>query len=163
MVKDFQSLLIPLMVVVSLIPISLSVAFLVFGLVCTPSSVYLTHKSSLAQSMHASLLSDRGSHKHTFITCTHTPTGKGLLGRTGRQQAASVLTIYGPRTTLVIALPGVSTPRSVQLVLHGDAWEMVHDTLTIAPEGKVFAPGNLRATADNPKYKALVHYWIDGR
>ena len=29
------------------------------------------------------------------------------------------------------------------------------------PEGNVFAPGNLRASCDNPKYKALVDYWLE--
>lgn len=91
--------------------------------------------------------------------------GKGLLGRTGREQCSSVLTIYGPRVTLVIALPNAATgPRTVQLMLqHDESWEVVHETLTIAPAGKVFAPGNLRATADNPAYKQLVDFWISER
>jgi len=91
--------------------------------------------------------------------------GKGLLGRTGREQCSSVLTIYGPRVTLVIALPNAAGgPRSVQLMLqHDRTWEVVHESLTVAPAGKVFAPGNLRATADNPAYKRLVDYWISER
>jgi fructose-1,6-bisphosphatase len=55
-------------------------------------------------------------------------------------QAASVISVYGPRTTLVIGLPG-STPRAVQLTLHGEAWEVTHSHLEIRPSGKVFAPG----------------------
>jgi sedoheptulose-bisphosphatase len=70
--------------------------------------------------------------------------------------------VYGPRTTLVVALPGAA-PRSVVLTLHGEAWEVTHAELKLRPEGKTFAPGNLRATADNPKYKALVDYWIAER
>lgn len=91
--------------------------------------------------------------------------GKGLLNRTGREQAAAVLSIYGPRTTLVIALPKADGGKgqSVQLVLHGDAWEVVHARLEIAAAGKVFAPGNLRATADKPEYKRLVDFWIAER
>ncbi len=91
--------------------------------------------------------------------------GKGLLGRTGREQVSSVLTIYGPRVTLVIALPNAKGgPRTVQLMLqHDHSWEVVHETLCVAPAGKVFAPGNLRATADNPAYKQLVDYWIAER
>lgn len=27
-------------------------------------------------------------------------------------------------------------------------------------EGKLFAPGNLRATSDNPEYEKLVSYWL---
>jgi sedoheptulose-bisphosphatase len=32
-----------------------------------------------------------------------------------------------------------------------------------APAGKVFAPGNLRATSDNAQYKALFNYWVGER
>lgn len=28
---------------------------------------------------------------------------------------------------------------------------------------QVFAPGNLRATADHPAYKRLFDYWVDNR
>ena len=91
--------------------------------------------------------------------------GKGLLGRTGREQAAAVLAIYGPRTTLVVALPQADGGKgqSAQLVLHGEAWECVHDKVAVAPAGKVFAPGNLRATSDNAAYKRLVDFWIAER
>lgn len=88
--------------------------------------------------------------------------GRGLLGRTGREQASSVIAVYGPRTTIVVALPSPS-PRSVQLTLHGEVWEVTHAELKIKPEGKTFAPGNLRATADNEKYRALVDFWISER
>jgi sedoheptulose-bisphosphatase len=30
-------------------------------------------------------------------------------------------------------------------------------------KGKTFAPGNLRATADNERYRNLVNYWIDNK
>ena len=30
----------------------------------------------------------------------------------------------------------------------------------IAPEGRIFAPGNLRASADNEKYSSLVQCWL---
>ena len=98
-----------------------------------------------------------------YVSCFPRVTGKGLLGRTGRQQCSAVIAIYGPRTTLVIALPGPA-PRSVQLTLmHGGSWEVTHAALNVQSEGKVFAPGNLRATADNAKYKALVDHWIAER
>lgn len=29
-----------------------------------------------------------------------------------------------------------------------------------AGEGKLFSPGNLRATFDNPQYEKLISYWI---
>ncbi|EWM23906.1 sedoheptulose- -bisphosphatase [Nannochloropsis gaditana] len=91
--------------------------------------------------------------------------GRGLLGRTGREQVSSILTVYGPRVTLVIALPQAAAgPRTVQLMLqHDSTWEMIHENLRVAPAGKIFAPGNLRATADNAAYKQLVDFWIAER
>lgn len=38
-------------------------------------------------------------------------------------------------------------------------WVLVKETESIG-EGKMFAPGNLRATFDNPEYEKLVSYWL---
>lgn len=96
--------------------------------------------------------------------------GKGLLGRTGREQVASVVSVYGPRTTLIIALPSGSRDAGepdvtfeVTLVNDRSHWEVSRDKCTLAPSKKVFAPGNLRATNDNSKYDALVKHWISDR
>lgn len=99
--------------------------------------------------------------------------GKGLLGRTGREQAASAVSVYGPRTTLILALPsktrsgGDSTVGDitfeVTLVKDRSLWELSRAEVVLAPSKKVFAPGNLRATNDNPKYDALVKHWIQDR
>ena len=95
--------------------------------------------------------------------------GKGVLGRTGREQVASAVSLYGPRTTLCIALPSSSTTKDkdvvleVTLVRNRIEWELSRDNITIQAAGKVFAPGNLRATNDNAQYDALVKYWIENR
>jgi len=97
--------------------------------------------------------------------------GKGVLGRTGREQVASAVALYGPRTTLCIALPATSTTKGggkdvvleVTLVQNRAFWDLSRDRVTIQPDGKVFAPGNLRATNDNSQYDALVRYWIENR
>mmetsp|Transcript_1638 Transcript_1638/g.2347 ORF Transcript_1638/g.2347 Transcript_1638/m.2347 type:complete len:366 (+) Transcript_1638:150-1247(+) len=95
--------------------------------------------------------------------------GKGVLNRTGREQVASAISVYGPRTTLCIALPAASTSTGKPIVLevtlvqdrHG--WELSREEITIEATGKVFAPGNLRATNDNAQYNALVQHWISNR
>ena len=95
--------------------------------------------------------------------------GKGVLGRNGRDQVASAVALYGPRTTLCIALPAASNGTGKDLVLEvtlvkdRHSWELSRDEVTIAPDGKVFAPGNLRATNDNPQYDALLKHWIENR
>ena len=96
--------------------------------------------------------------------------GERLLGRTGREQVASVVSLYGPRTTLIIALPSKSRDASrgditfeVTLIKDRSHWEVSRDEVVLKPTKKVFAPGNLRATNDNPKYDALVKHWIQER
>mmetsp|Transcript_37055 Transcript_37055/g.68014 ORF Transcript_37055/g.68014 Transcript_37055/m.68014 type:complete len:374 (-) Transcript_37055:85-1206(-) len=96
--------------------------------------------------------------------------GKGLLGRTGREQVASVVSLYGPRTTLIIALPSKSrgdgqgdSTFEVTLLKDRSHWEVSRAEVVLKPAKKVFAPGNLRATNDNPKYDALVKHWIQER
>ncbi|KAL7548321.1 hypothetical protein ACHAWF_011606 [Thalassiosira exigua] len=97
--------------------------------------------------------------------------GKGLLGRTGREQAASVVSLYGPRTTLIIALPSKSRGGEgrgdltfeVTLVEDRSRWEVSRGEVVLKPAKKVFAPGNLRAANDNAKYDALVKHWISER
>jgi len=97
--------------------------------------------------------------------------GKGLLGRTGREQVASVVSVYGPRTTLIIALPSKSRDGDgqsditfeVTLVKDRCRWEVSRTEVILDPSKKIFAPGNLRATNDNSKYDALVKHWISER
>jgi len=96
--------------------------------------------------------------------------GKGLLGRRGREQAASVVSLYGPRTTLMIALPAKSRDVDkgdlsfeVTLVKDRSHWEVSRGDVKLKASKKVFAPGNLRAVNDNEKYDALVKHWIADR
>eukprot|EP00999_Lentomonas_sp_LEN2_P003117 NODE_967_length_1084_cov_85.631139_g923_i0.p1 GENE.NODE_967_length_1084_cov_85.631139_g923_i0~~NODE_967_length_1084_cov_85.631139_g923_i0.p1 ORF type:complete len:336 (-),score=60.25 NODE_967_length_1084_cov_85.631139_g923_i0:75-1022(-) len=92
--------------------------------------------------------------------------GKGLAGRTGAEQVASCVAMYGPRTTLLIAIGQKDKPLKEGTVfeahLVGDNWVISKENITIG-EGKVFAPGNLRATADNEEYRRLVDFWISER
>lgn len=39
---------------------------------------------------------------------------------------------------------------------------MIYGNIVIAcaGEGKMFSPGNLRATFDNPEYEKLISYWV---
>jgi len=88
------------------------------------------------------------------------PGGK-LTGVTGRDQAAAAMGIYGPRTVYCLALK--DAPGCHEFLLQDDG-KFVHvkETTEIG-EGKMFSPGNLRATFDNPEYAKLVNYWIDNQ
>jgi sedoheptulose-bisphosphatase len=88
--------------------------------------------------------------------------GTTLVGRTGREQVAAAVAVYGPRTLLCIA---VASHFVIEITLVDDrtAWHISQEQMTLLPIGKIFAPGNLRATTDHPKYKALVEYWMEQR
>jgi sedoheptulose-bisphosphatase len=90
--------------------------------------------------------------------------GRGFLGRTGREQVASIIAQYGPRITIVLALNSAVTvdekPVAMELCFSPEGWFLTLPKIVISPTCKTFAPGNLRATSDNPAYKSLVDYWI---
>jgi sedoheptulose-bisphosphatase len=86
------------------------------------------------------------------------PPGDKLKDITGRQQAAAGMGIYGPRTVYLIAIAGY--PGTHEFLLMDDGkWMHVKETTNIG-EGKLFAPGNLRATFDNPAYERLISYYL---
>lgn len=87
--------------------------------------------------------------------------GAGLLGRCGRDQKAAVIAMYGPRISMMLALAEPDM-RCVELTYSPSAggWICSRDDVRIAPKGKVFAPGNLRASCDNSDYRRLIDYWL---
>jgi len=84
--------------------------------------------------------------------------GDKLIGITGRDQAAAIMGVYGPRTVFVVAFKEI--PGCHEFLLQDDGkWLHVKETTEIG-EGKLFAPGNLRATFDNPAYERLVNFYL---
>lgn len=84
--------------------------------------------------------------------------GANLVGVTGRDQAAAGMGVYGPRTVFVVAIKGY--PGTHEFLLQDDGkWLLVKETTEIG-EGKLFAPGNLRAIFDNPAYERLISYYL---
>ncbi|KAL3820162.1 hypothetical protein ACJIZ3_006067 [Penstemon smallii] len=84
--------------------------------------------------------------------------GDKLTGVTGGDQVAAAMGIFGPRTTYVLALKDIPGTHEFLLLDEGK-WQHVKDTTSIG-EGKMFSPGNLRATTDNPEYAKLIDYYI---
>jgi len=93
--------------------------------------------------------------------------GSGFKGRTGSEQSSSLIALYGPRVSIALALNSSSNHKNqklcAELTMMPDNWVVTRKILSIRTNGKTFAPGNLRATFDNPDYRALVSYWIDSR
>ncbi|XP_010427373.1 PREDICTED: sedoheptulose-1,7-bisphosphatase, chloroplastic-like [Camelina sativa] len=84
--------------------------------------------------------------------------GDKLTGVTGGDQVAAAMGIYGPRTTYVLAIKGFPGTHEFLLLDEGK-WQHVKETTEIA-EGKMFSPGNLRATFDNSEYNTLIDYYV---
>lgn len=101
------------------------------------------------------------------------PKRTGLIGATGRDQVTSLVALYGPRTTVLVALDdGVyefSYGCNPQAASSGEAsngseeWICSRHAIKIQPTSKIFSPANLRATQDLPEYSELVNYYMTNR
>ncbi|KAH6634922.1 sedoheptulose-1,7-bisphosphatase [Chaetomium sp. MPI-SDFR-AT-0129] len=95
------------------------------------------------------------------------------------RQIASILGVFGPRTTAIVALrvPGSPVPKTCLELALGPAtanptsatattqtkWHLTAPTLTLAPRSKYFSPANLRMAADDPAYMTLLTSFITRR
>lgn len=79
--------------------------------------------------------------------------GSEFLGRTGREQVASVIAVYGPKCTLAVSVANRHSENKIGncviLALKGKVWQVINNNIKIADEGNVFAPGNMKAAFDN--------------
>lgn len=93
--------------------------------------------------------------------------GETAVGQPAENQIASVLGVYGPRTTAVIALriPG-SAPACFEVGLGEKGsrdCEVLRSEVRLAEapfKTRYFAPANLRAAAQDERYMALVNRYI---
>jgi len=99
------------------------------------------------------------------------PKSTGLIGATGRDQVTSLVALYGPRTTVLVALDDGTyeftygcTPEGCQLE-DGSfyPWIVSRSKVQIAQDSKIFSPGNLRSAQEVPGYKKLVDHWLENR
>lgn len=79
-----------------------------------------------------------------------------FIGQTGNDLLASGYAVYGPRTTIIITKGEEPSEFTLQ---PNNEWLQTRADITIG-EGKMFAPGNLRACADHEKYRQLVEFWM---
>lgn len=78
-----------------------------------------------------------------------------VMSRTPREMVASIMAVYGPRLTVVLAI-GASAAvdgvaKCVELTWTENGWEVTRERLQIATATKRCMLQNLSATADNPK------------
>ena len=90
------------------------------------------------------------------------PASTGILGATGRDQATSMVALYGPRTTVFVALDD-----GVYEFTYGangqEGWLCSRERIEISADSKIFSPANLRVAQDSPQYAKLVDYWMENR
>jgi len=99
------------------------------------------------------------------------PKSTGLIGATGRDQVTSLIALYGPRTTVLVALDDGTyeftygcTPEGCQLPDGSfEPWICSRQDIKIAEDCKIFSPANLRAAQDLPGYKKLVDHYMENR
>lgn len=99
------------------------------------------------------------------------PKSTGLLGAKGSDQVTSLVALYGPRTTVLVALDDGTyefsygcTPEGCQLPDGSwEPWICSKNKVVISEESKIFSPANLRAAQDVPGYKKLVDHFMNNR
>jgi sedoheptulose-bisphosphatase len=99
------------------------------------------------------------------------PKSTGLIGAKGSDQVTSLIALYGPRTTVIVALDDGTyefsygcTPEGCQLPDGSwEPWICSRKNIQIAKDCKIFSPANLRAAQDLPGYKKLVDYYMSDR
>lgn len=79
--------------------------------------------------------------------------------KAGEGMVAACYAVYGPRITLTIALKD----KGVHEFELNDVGEFIltRADITIKDDTAYFAPGNLKACAENPKYAAVMQRWLD--
>jgi sedoheptulose-bisphosphatase len=86
----------------------------------------------------------------------------GIIGATGRDQVTSMVALYGPRTTMFVALDD-----GLYEFTYGangvDGWICSRERIQIAEESKIFSPANMRAAQDVEGYSSLIDYWMGNR
>jgi len=101
------------------------------------------------------------------------PKKTGLIGATGRDQVTSVVALYGPRTTVLVALDdgtyefsygcntdGIDAGSSSSI--KDETWVCSRHAIQIKPTSKIFSPANLRASQEVAGYRNLVdHYMVN--
>lgn len=85
--------------------------------------------------------------------------GDDLIGKTGRDQVAAILAVYGPQTLIFLALKNGDL---VEFVLDkvSNEFVLLSDDLKLEEDGKYFAPGDLNSMMDQKWYHEALHYWL---
>merc|ERR1719331_2333698 len=90
------------------------------------------------------------------------PSSTGILGATGRDQVASLVALYGPRTTVFVTLDD-GVYEFTYDAEGKEGWVCSRERIQIKEESKIFAPANMRAAQEVDEYAQLIDYWMSNR
>lgn len=86
--------------------------------------------------------------------------GQEFIGKKGSDLSAAGYFLYGPRTTFILALNGVVTEFTLNDV---GEYHVSLEEITLEPDAKIFAPGNLRAISEREDYGNVLNYFLENR
>eukprot|EP00871_Galdieria_phlegrea_P001046 jgi/Galph1/1942/GphlegSOOS_G592.1 len=95
--------------------------------------------------------------------------GNTFIGKSGRDFVAAGCFVYGPRTELSLTISTIDFSHQFVWVSEESEKSLVENrwvkrrTFNSIASGKLFAPGNLRATTDNEGYRELLSFWMDNK
>ena len=78
---------------------------------------------------------------------------------TGRDMVGALVAVYGPRTTM-LAYDEASGGVEDWTLGKGGSWYVAKKGIKIATKAKIFAPGNLRAVNEVPRYNDVVQHYM---
>jgi len=86
--------------------------------------------------------------------------GSEPIGQKVEDMVAAALAVFGPRTSIIFALPP-NISFEVTLDVDGRSWLLTRPSIRLSTgPSKTFAPANLRCTQEDEAYNQLVNYYI---
>ncbi len=93
--------------------------------------------------------------------------GYGIKNKKCSDMICSMMSVYGPKTVLILAFDKKITKDSeykcLELTLKDDNWYITKESIQLDNEGKIYAPGNYGAARENKNYKKALDYWLDNK
>ena len=83
--------------------------------------------------------------------------GNGFLGKTGSDMKCAGYFQYGPRTSFILAVDGEISEFTLNDL---GEYHRSKPEISVAPDAKIFAPGNLRAIQERPEYGNVLNHFL---
>jgi sedoheptulose-bisphosphatase len=97
------------------------------------------------------------------VWCMHENSSQPLIGLTGDEQVLSAVVVYGPRTSIILAIR--ESRIVIEATLDACTWTITRELTNSLcnSRAKIFSPANLRSSNDLPGYRSMIDEWINRR